>query len=73
MCIFEIDLICSLYIVENLKYEKKVREINYFLTHTPVTRDAKYLDKLRTFALSEGGLVNGNAILKKYIFTFVWP
>lgn len=50
---------------ENLKYEKKVREIKYFLLNTPVTRDAKYLEKLRSFALSEGGLVNGNEILEK--------
>ncbi|XP_065208354.1 TBC1 domain family member 20 [Planococcus citri] len=53
--------------IENLKYEKKVREIKYFLLNTPATRDAKYLDQLRSFALSEGGLVN-DEIRKQ-----VWP
>lgn len=46
----------------------KLEQMKNFLQNNPVTKDPSYLCQLRSFALSEGGLINGNAFLSINLF-----
>ena len=56
-------------IVQLLEFEltKKKYEIENFLRTNHGSIDSRYLSKLRSFALSEGGLVNGKILIPLHL------